>query len=164
MPQVNVKAVGASLAAIIGAAGIAAANLPTLEGWVLVGYGDPAIPTLATACAGVTKGVQLGQKYSEPECKLRTAQALIEIGVGIAPCLPEELPQNTRAAFTSISYNIGVSAFCNSTMSRLARQGDLMGACNQISRWVTAAGQVWPGLVKRRDYERQLCLSGLIRS
>jgi lysozyme len=162
MPQINVKAVGASLAAIISAAGIAAANMPTLEGWLLVAQPDPV--GIPTGCAGVTKAVQLGQKFTDDECKSRTAQALIEHGVGIAKCLPDELPANTRAAFTSFAYNVGVSKFCGSTLAQKARAGDLVSACNELSKWVNAGGKPLPGLVKRREYERQLCLSGLLRS
>ena len=72
-------AAGGSIAAVLGAASIAAVNLPQYEGWVLTGYGDPMQGSkLATACAGVTKGIELGKKYTEEDCQSRTAQALVE--------------------------------------------------------------------------------------
>jgi hypothetical protein len=53
----------------------------------------------------------------------------------------------------------------HSTAARLLKAGDLAGACQQLPRWAKAQiGGVMlqlPGLVKRREKERQLCLSGL---
>lgn len=156
----NVRAAGAALAAVLGAAGIAAVNLPTFEGWVLYGYPDPGNPKLATACAGVTKGVELGRKYTEEECQSRTAQALVEHGMAIAKCLPPVLPPLVRAADTDLAYNIGVANFCGSTTAAKQRAGDLRGSCLAIMGWCKQCAQL-PGLRRRRAYERDLCLKGL---
>jgi lysozyme len=157
----TIKAIGASLAAVITAAGIAAVNLPDFEGWVLTGYGDPiAGAKLATACAGVTKGIELGRKYTEDDCKSRTAQALIEHGMAISKCLPEELPPEVRASFTDLAYNIGPQNFCGSNSARLANAGNLKGACQAIYGWCKQCASL-PGIKRRRDYEVQLCMSGV---
>lgn len=46
-------------------------------------------------------------------------------------------------------------------MFRYARIGEIKAACNQFPRWVYAGKQKLPGLVKRREAERELCLRGL---
>ncbi len=74
--------------------------------------------------------------------------------------LPKLKPE-TRAALGSFTYNVGVGAFNSSTLLRKAKSGDLIGACNELTRWVYAGGRKLKGLVIRREAERELCLSGL---
>lgn len=169
----NAAKAGASLAAVIGACGLAARALVSDEGWENIAYPDPAAgAALATACAGVTEGVKLGQRYSDEQCKSMTAVALIKTGLGIAECLPETLPSETRAAFTRMAYNVGVAKFCGSSVAIEARAGNLATACVRMNQrpngqpqWVYAkiAGQsvAMPGLVKRRASERAQCEAGL---
>lgn len=161
MPSAAQKAAMA-LVATLTAAGAATPVLVKWEGWVNIAYPDPAIgPALATACAGVTEGVILGHRYTDAECEGMVAQALVKHGLQIAPCLPDELPVKTRAAFMSAAYNIGVSNFCHSSMSRKALAGDLPGACGALSLWTKAGGRELAGLVRRRADEKALCLEGL---
>ena len=66
------------------------------------------------------------------------------------------------AAFTSFTYNVGVSNFESSTLRRRLNAGDFQGACDELLRWryATKAGVKveLPGLVRRREAERELCL------
>ena len=71
------------------------------------------------------------------------------------------IPPATRAALGSFVYNVGAGNFQSSTLLRKAKAGDLVGACNELPRWVYAKGQKLNGLVRRREAERQLCLEGL---
>ena len=41
----------------------------------------------------------------------------------------------------------------------MVNAGDFNGAANQFSRWVYAGGKVLPGLVKRREAEKQLFIT-----
>lgn len=151
---------GASLAALFVACAVAAPALILSEGWRLSTYADPI--GIATACGGVTgPGVVNGKTYTENECLGLTAQAALKIAVAIAPCAPETISTDTRAAFIQLAYNIGPAAFCKSTVSRKALAGDLKGACAGLSAWVYAGGKVLPGLVRRRAEERALCEKGL---
>lgn len=155
----NAKATGGLLGAILAACAVCAPLVVQQEGWVLTVGPDPI--GIATGCAGVTKGVKPGQKLTQGQCEQMTAAALVEHGAAIAQCLPAELPTDTRAAFTSFSYNVGVAAFCRSGVARKAVAGDLRGACAELDRWIYAGGKPLPGLVKRRAAERQLCERGL---
>jgi lysozyme len=95
------------------------------------------------------------------QCDAMTLRAVAQFDHAIAPCLPQSLPTQTRAAFISAAYNIGAGAFCASTMARRAKAGDLRGACDALLLWNRAGGRVVRGLVNRRHAERRLCLRGL---
>ena len=72
-----------------------------------------------------------------------------------------ELPEPTRAALASFVYNVGAGNFARSTLLRKLNQGDLRGACHELSRWVYAGGKRLNGLVSRRATEKEICLAGL---
>jgi len=150
----------AGIASLFAAVVLVTPSVIDHEGWRTKTYADPVgIPTVG---AGVTgKGVVPGRTYSQQEAEDMTARALLEHAIAIRPCLPEDLPQETRAAFVSFAYNIGSTKFCASTLARKAKAGDLRGACDELTRWVYAGGRKLPGLVKRRADERALCLRGL---
>jgi Phage-related lysozyme (muraminidase) len=71
------------------------------------------------------------------------------------------LPDGVRVALTSFVYNVGPGSYGGSTPLRMLRAGDIRGACNQLPRWVYAGGKKLRGLERRREAERQICLSGL---
>lgn len=139
------------------------ATIAVFEGKVNVGYADPGPRgvTLPTACYGSTKGIVLGKRYTDDECAAMLADDVLKHGLEIAPCLPDTLPTETRAAFTSAAFNLGARTFCSSSMSRKALAGDLPGACAALDLYVFASGRRMPGLVRRRAAERALCLKGL---
>ena len=153
---------GAAKAYVAGAAAavaIATAFIAPWEGRELRAYRD--IVGIATICFGETRGVQIGDVATPAECQTMLAKGVAEFEVAIRPCLPATLPDKTRAAFISAAYNIGSGAFCASSMSRLAKVGNLIGACDALLRWDKAGGKVVRGLTNRRTAERDLCLAGL---
>ena len=64
--------------------------------------------------------------------------------------------QNQFDALVSFTYNVGCSAFRNSTLLRLLNQGYAPQAAEQFARWNRGGGKVLPGLVARRAAERAL--------
>lgn len=66
---------------------------------------------------------------------------------------------NQYSAMASATFNIGVSAFCGSTMARKANQGDRAGSCKALLMWVYAGGRKIQGLVNRRNAEYRLCMT-----
>jgi lysozyme len=145
------SALGAALVVLVGG----------FEGLRTAAYADPVgIPTI---CFGSTKGVRLGQTKTVDECKALLTDELIHHEQGMRACLrdPDGLPAPTYGAFVSFTFNVGVGAFCKSTLARKANAGDLSGACNELLRWDRAGGVRWPGLTKRRKAERDLCLKGI---
>ena len=69
------------------------------------------------------------------------------------------LPQPIFDAATSITFNVGCGAMRKSTMFKYLNAGKYVQACNELSRWTRAGGRVLPGLVSRREKEKQLCLT-----
>ena len=134
------------------------------EGLRQYAYRDPV--GILTVCYGETNGVQM-RKYSEQECRAMLDQSMLKAIDEVNRC-QSNLPENVLAAFGDAAYNIGSKVACDvnkSTAARLLKAKDYKGACNQLSRWnkATVAGNLveLPGLTKRREKERQVCLTGL---
>lgn len=127
------------------------------EGLRTKAYRDPVgIPTV---CFGETKGVKMGDQYTKAQCETMLIERLEEFRAGVDKCLKVPMPDERKAAMVSFSYNVGVSAFCKSTLVRKLNAGDVRGACDELPKWNKARGIVLPGLTKRRLVERELCLS-----
>lgn len=153
------KAKGKFAAGAGAAVALAVTLIGPWEGRELRAYRD--IVGIPTVCYGETRGVKMGDSYTPAECETMLARGVAEFEAGIRPCLPTALPDKTRAAFISAAYNIGIKGFCGSSMSRKAKAGDLVGACNSLTLWNKAGGKVVRGLTNRRAAERALCLDGL---
>lgn len=145
---------------------IATALAAPTEGLRQWAYRDPAqgIPTI---CFGSTRGVQMGDHRTVEECKALLTKEMYASIQAVDTCSPG-LPINVLAAFGDAAYNLGEHIACDSTRSTAARllaAGDYRGACNQLLRWDKArvAGVLvpLPGLTKRREMERDICLVGL---
>jgi len=67
-----------------------------------------------------------------------------------------ELTQNQFDALCSLVYNIGASAFSNSTLLRLINAGNLAAVPAQFLRWDKANGKPLAGLTRRREAEKKL--------
>jgi lysozyme len=128
------------------------------EGVRYVAYKDPVgIPTI---CFGETKGVKLGMTATADDCRGMLLDSLEVANNAIDACTKVPLSDTRRAALVSFAYNVGGGNYCGSTLVRKLNAGDTAGACNELTRWTRAKGIVLPGLVKRREAERQLCLQG----
>ncbi|WP_312069487.1 lysozyme, partial [Acinetobacter sp.] len=68
------------------------------------------------------------------------------------------LSQNQFDALVSLTYNIGSTAFKNSTLLKKLNAKDYAGAADQFLRWNKGGGKVLKGLVRRREAERALFL------
>ncbi|MCC9162830.1 lysozyme [Alcaligenes sp. MMA] len=129
------------------------------EGRSLVAYVDPVgIPTI---CDGYTHSVKLGDVATPAQCDVLTEQEVRKALAVVDGSTPGQLPDGVRIALTSFVYNVGPGAYGGSTLLRRLRAGDLIGACNQLPRWVYASGKKLRGLERRREAERQICLSSL---
>ena len=138
---------------------ICAACVSSAEGLRQYAYNDPVgIPTI---CFGETRGVRLGDSATVDQCKAMLGARIEEFGAGVDRCVKVPMPDTRKAAFVSFAYNVGVDKFCKSTLVKKANAGDADGACNELLRWTKAAGIELPGLVKRRQEERRLCLEGV---
>jgi lysozyme len=139
-----------------GWAAIALTAVAGFEGLRQTAYLDPVgIPTI---CFGETKGVKMGDKATLEQCKGMLMDSLYEAHESVSKCVKVPMTESREAALVSFTYNIGGGAFCKSTLVRKLNSGDVIGACNELPRWNKASGIVLPGLTKRREEERKLCL------
>lgn len=133
------------------------------EGLRQVAYYDP--PGVLTVCYGHTgPDVSKGKHYSIDECKALLHADMLKAVQTVERCHPG-LPENVLAAFSDAVFNLGPRIACDrktSTAARLLGAGDYEAACNQLPRWNKAVvGGLMvelPGLTKRRQKERELCL------
>jgi lysozyme len=73
-------------------------------------------------------------------------------------CAPVPMHQHEFDAFVSLTYNIGETAFCKSTLARRLNSLDYVGACSEILRWNQFQGKPLRGLTVRRQAEHQKCM------
>ncbi|MEP5730800.1 MAG: lysozyme, partial [Sulfitobacter sp.] len=122
------------------------------------------VPTL---CFGETKGVRIGDRTTDAECRqmLRTRLSR-DFRAGLhryfsAQTKATRLTPQRDAAYVSLAYNVGVRGAGRSTATRRLNAGDLRGGCAAIGWWNRAGGRVVRGLVNRRADEVSLCRKGL---
>lgn len=143
------------------AVAIAAALAIPAEGIKLTPYYDP--PGILTVCRGHTGNVQQ-RRYTLAECDALLETDMRAAVAAVEKCAPG-LPEPVLAAFADAVYNIGPRIACDtqqSTAARMLRAGRLDEACNQLPRWdkarVAGVMVTLPGLTKRREAERRVCL------
>lgn len=150
------------LVALVGAVAAAAllAFTPKFEGTELTTYRD--LGGVLTYCTGATEDAQWGRTYTPDQCRAQLDRDLERHAAGIARCVPlARMTDGQKVAFVDVAYNIGVGAFCGSSMARRANAGDMTGACNALLMWNKVGGKEVRGLTRRRQAERELCLRGL---
>lgn len=129
------------------------------EGFVPQAYKD--VVGVTTACYGHTgQDIEHGKTYTKAECLKWLTEDLYEAATAVERCTRgAALTNNQKAASISLAYNIGNTAFCNSTLSRKIREGKPKEEfCPEFKKWVYANGIKWSGLVKRRNSEYMICM------
>lgn len=154
--------VAALIAAGGGALAIAVALLggpDGVEGRMYVPYQD--VVGVWTVCDGHT-GADIinGRRYSDAECDALLASDLAPVKKSVDAAVTVPLSEPMRASLYSFTYNVGVTAFRNSTLLRKMNAGDRAGACEELKRWTYAGGKQWKGLMNRRAVENEVCTWG----
>lgn len=148
-------------AALTGSAGVVLIAAPFIAGWEELrnaAYYDPVqIPTI---CYGHTETAKIGQVKSDAECLNLLLGDMSEYVFAVASLVKVEMPDTRKAALVSFAYNVGVYNFKTSTLLKKLNNGDTIGACNELDRWVYAKGVRLRGLERRRAAEKELCLIG----
>jgi lysozyme len=154
----NAQVKRAGLIGIVGAAAAAAlmALVPANEGTIYKTYKD--LGGVLTYCTGATENAMWGKTYTPAECAEQLDRDLERHAAGIAKCIPmDRLTAGQKVAFVDTAYNIGVGAFCGSSMARKTNAGDMAGACAALSLWTKVNGRDVAGLVRRRATARAFC-------
>lgn len=126
------------------------------EGYRATTYLDSVgVPTIGP---GRTEGVKPGQRTTVERELVLLLKDLDGRKAAIAKCVRVPLYQHELDAALSLAYNIGIKAFCGSTMVKRWNSGDYAGGCAEIKRWVYAGGKKLRGLVTRREAEYRTCM------
>lgn len=143
----------------VGALVLSAAGLIGIVSYE--GYSDKAyIPVpgdVPTIGFGTTEGVKIGEKITPVPALRRALSDINKDEKQIKRCVKVPLHQSEYDAYSSLTYNIGSTAFCNSTLVKKLNSGDYSGACAEISRWDKQGKKVLRGLTIRRAEERKTC-------
>ncbi|MFT6072617.1 MAG: GH24 family phage-related lysozyme (muramidase) [Alphaproteobacteria bacterium] len=76
----------------------------------------------------------------------------------IKPLIKVPLLPHQNMALISLTFNIGVTAFKNSTLLKKLNRSEYRQAAQQFDRWIYAKGKRLKGLIKRRSAEKKLFL------
>ena len=113
------------------------------------------VPTIGF---GTTENVKLGDKISVERALVKLMADSSKFEKAVKECAPVPMYQYEFDAYVSLTYNIGSSAFCKSTLAKYLNAGDYKKACEEILRWDKFKGKSLPGLTKRRKEEYIKCL------
>lgn len=123
------------------------------DGTPVIGYGLPKI---------ADKPVQIGDRISVKQADEALKQQLKTIQQELDQVIKVKLSDRQSSALTSLAFNVGVDFVKNSTLIKKLNTGDYKGSANEFLRWDKAniGGELvqMPGLIRRRQAERQLFL------
>jgi len=129
------------------------------EGLRQTAYPDPASHGRPwTICYGHTAGVTRGERESVAQCKELLLADLDKEAGGLDTCIHVPTTNGQDVALLSLAHNIGVGGVCRSSVAKAFNEGRYTDGCNDLLRFNRAAGIVFPGLTRRREAERRLCL------
>lgn len=103
-------------------------------------------------------------KPTDPAITLARARQLVaatlagEYEPAVQRYVTVPLTQGQYDALVDFAYNAGAQNLRTSTLLKKLNAGDYSGASAEFSKWVNGGGKKLPGLVKRREAERQLFL------
>lgn len=124
-----------------------------------------------TVCQGHTgPDIDISKTYTEADCDALLIKNTERHGKAVLRCTKVPLNQNQYDAFTRFAFNVGPSAFCNSTLVKKLNAGDYGGACRQLLRWDRICTKrdklgkcletrAIKGLANRRQSEYRQCIT-----
>jgi len=142
-----VAALVVSAAALVGIA--------VNEGYKSTAYQD--VVGVYTVGFGQADGTKKGDTTNPVRALVKLQNTVDQTAKEMANCIYVPISQGEYDAYLDFSYNVGVSAFCHSTLNKKLNSGDYGGACKELLKWDTAGGKVEPGLLKRRTEEYEKC-------
>jgi lysozyme len=129
------------------------------EGLRLTAYVCPAgVLTIGYGHTG--SDVKPGMKIDEKEAERLLRQDTESAQQTVSSFVTAKINQNEYDALVSFVFNVGPTAFVNSTLLRLLNKGaDRKVVAAEFGRWVKAGSdKPVPGLVRRREEEKEAIL------
>jgi lysozyme len=130
-----------------------------------IGYGHVLYPDQARlktperALYGIKDEHNRTFEYDEIDSILEKDLERFEAGV-LRLCPASVDSQSQFDAIVSFSFNVGLGNLQSSTLRMQYNRGDIEGAADEFLKWTKASGKVLKGLVRRREAERALFLTG----
>lgn len=153
----NRKQIAAIVLSITGMTGVAIhegyrenAYIPVKGDVPTIGYGNTTYLN--------NEKVKLGDTITRKDANELLSRKLKLFENGVKSCVKVPLHQYEYDAYVSLSYNIGVNAFCSSTLVKILNNQDYRAACSQILRWDKFKGVRLQGLTNRRQDEYKQCV------
>lgn len=143
-------------AAVLTISALTIVSIASHEGFREKAYRD--VTGVPTVGYGETKGITMDSTMTRLEALQRLSESADEHAKGMVRCIKVPVSQGEFDAFLSFTYNVGVGAFCRSTLNKKLNNKDYDGACQELLKWTQAGGKVYPGLVKRRQQEYNTCI------
>ena len=103
--------------------------------------------------------IALGEKIPLELAELFLKEDIVFAEAAVNSLVKVPLSENQFSALVSFVYNLGRTAFANSTLLKLLNLENYDLASDQFLRWVIANGKVLDGLKRRRAAERKLYLT-----
>lgn len=118
------------------------------------------VPTIAhgTTVYPDGKRVKLGDRTTPEKALVYLEYDISKFEKAVKRCTPVPMYQHEYDSFVSLTYNIGETAYCSSTLAKKLNAKDYAGACQQILRWDIYKGKPLRGLTNRRQAEYKLCI------
>lgn len=140
--------------------------LHNFEGCKLVAYPDPGTggkPYTIGFGTTVIKGqpVEPGMTITLDQAELYFEEDLKRFEDGVRKLVTVPISQNQFDALVSLTYNIGLGAFEDSTLLKYLNSEKYGAAADQFLRWNRSGGRVMEGLSDRRALERKHFLGWL---
>lgn len=126
------------------------------EGLVLEAYLDT--EGIWTIGYGHTEGVKQGMSISKEKAEEFLKNDVSWAELAVDRYVTTALNENQFSALCSFVFNVGSGAFYHSTMLKLINKGKFVEASEQFKRWDKGESGVLPGLVVRREKEKNLFL------
>lgn len=133
--------------------------IKSFEGCKLVAYPDPGTGGDPWTIGWGTTGpdIKKGLVWTQEQADKRFTAHVAEFAEKVWKALDgAAVTQNQFDAMVSLAYNIGPTNFKNSTLLKMHKAGNYVGAASQFIRWNKAAGKVMKGLTRRREAEAKL--------
>ncbi|MGV6802398.1 MAG: lysozyme [bacterium] len=130
------------------------------EGLELEAYDDGAgIWTIGYGHTG--PDVQPGMTITAEQAEQLLKDDLVRFEQAVNSASKVTIHQTQFDALTSLAFNIGAAALKSSTAIKRMNKKDFIGAAEAITWWNKVAGEIWPGLVRRRTAEAELFLEDI---
>lgn len=126
----------------------------SFEGCRLQAYLDSVgVPTIGY---GHTHGVTMGMSCTQEQADAWLQEDVQWAVQAVNNLVTVPLTQQQFDALVDFTFNLGTGALQRSTLLRLLNSGNYQGAAGEFEKWDKAGGKVLPGLLRRRQAERNM--------